>query len=417
VTKPTFYVVICCYWIAVLSIVYFIALLIGLPIWATLIIGALTAIVFVRYSKSDRSVEPHASGKSRYLVATILLAGGCLVIAYKSHIAAEKYGHWDAWWFWNMRANYLSNPEHWKLAFSGARFNTMFTVPVAHSDYPPFLPLIIGFCWRLLNAQPSVVPFALGMAAQLLTASVLFNELYQRSKLIGAAALVFFISQGYVMALGIAQTADVWVGLFLLLAFVCYHHFQFERDNRLAVLTGAMLGCCMWAKNEGILITLVFLLFNLPVLLRRRALSRLLLGGAIPTFSLLAFKLFIAPPNDIVGGHILWRNFSEGFRYREISETTWLIIKEYYIALPYLMAGYLGLCIWDKRRIDRAMAIILVSFLGFCVMYLLSPHNIGWHVRTSVDRLIFQLLPAIIWVIGVRVSKGDRLNEACPLPI
>jgi hypothetical protein len=31
------------------------------------------------------------------------------------------------------------------------------------------------------------------------------------------------------------------------------------------------------------------------------------------------------------------------------------------------------------------------------LLHVISPHDLGWHLRTSVDRAILQLMPSIAW--------------------
>jgi hypothetical protein len=38
-------------------------------------------------------------------------------------------------------------------------------------------------------------------------------------------------------------------------------------------------------------------------------------------------------------------------------------------------------------------------------VYLATPHDVAWHLRTSLDRVILQLLPAMIW-FGMLLTGG-----------
>jgi len=389
-----------------MSIVYLISLWLSLPVWAILIGMSAVSLGLWKLIPAYPEFELTATRSERVWTAVLLIIGLAIII-YKAYSVEEKAGHWDAWWFWNMRANYLARPEHWRLAFSGNQYGTPFTVPVAHSDYPPFLPLITGFCWRLLSMQPAVLPFVWSMLALLLIPAVLFIELFPRNKVVAITALFFFTTQDYIIKLGTSQTADVWIALFLLLACISYHAFNVTRDKACILFLGAALGCCLWAKNEGVLLTGVFMAFTIPAIIRQRCLNKFIQGIAVPLLALVFFKMALAPPNDIIAAQdeSIWVKISDLSRYRDVRRLTWDMVELYFPALPYLLAGYFIFCILEKKRPDRTIWIVLLGFMAYLSVYIVTPHNIGWHINTSVDRLVFHLFPALLWIISLRLTR------------
>jgi hypothetical protein len=355
------------------------------------------------------------SAEKRDTPGLVMLMIGLILLVYQANQVSEKYGHFDAWWFWNVRANFLTSRDHWLLAFSAKQYGGTFTVPVAHSDYPPFLPLMVAFFWRTINMQAPVVPYAWSTIAYVLISTTLFVETRSRSLIVASIVLLLFATNTTLISLGTAQTADVWIALFLLLAYICYHHSEQANNSALILFSGAMFGAAAWTKNEGLLLLIVFLLFHFLSMWRRGLLGRFFLGLSLPLFALIGFKIFIAPANDFFANqqHFPWENLFDTSRYSEIFVKIKETIQYDYAYIPYLLIGYFFLCLFEKRRVDKSMLAILTCFLLYLSVYVFSPFNVGWHVQTSSGRLIFQLLPTTIWIIALRVS--DRRFRLMPV--
>lgn len=292
----------------------------------------------------------------------------------------------------------------------------MFTVPLAHSDYPPFLPLLNGLCWRLMQMQPSVIPFGWSMFSLLLIASVLFLELYPRNRVIAIASLFFLTTQDHFIRIGTGQLADNWIALFLLLACISYHSFRQNRDPASAFWCGAMLGATLWTKNEGMILTAILLLFFIGDLIRYGGIRSFLAGIIIPLAALIWFKSALAPANDIVAAQSQWPwdKITDLSRYDDIRRQTWDMILLFFPAMPYLLTGYFVFCIFQKKKADPEIWALLLCAAAYLLVYLITPHNLGWHINTSADRLIFQLMPALLWIISRRICSVEFSLRATP---
>jgi hypothetical protein len=353
------------------------------------------------FRRCDLPVDaPQPTGRTS-LPAALLLLAGLLLALHGATTDWNPHGHWDAWWFWNPRAAYLTDAQEWRQAFRGEQYGTPFTVPVAHSDYPPFLPLLNALCRSWLQSSSDLVPYAISMLALLLCCSLLFLELLRRHLLVGTAALLFLGSQVHFVKLGAAQIADCWMALFVLMAVVAgraaAHRESFWTPAGLA------LGLALWMKNEGMLILLCFLLVNAGSLLRNRR-SILLLGKGlvVPLLAWGLFKGLLAPANDIVQGAEtgLAARLLASERYLEIWQLTRRQIELYYPALPWLLAAFALCCLLRRRGPGRYGWMLLLIWAGYCGIYLISPHDLGWHINTSADRLVAQLYPTLLFLLG-----------------
>lgn len=393
-----------CLWMALTSMVYFASLVLGLPLLVPVFTALLLSMLGVMGARLLSKDYEH-NGIS--WLSLLIWLGGIVLVVNRTYYLQEKYGHWDAWWFWNVRANYLSSLHYWPKAFWGHTYGTPFTLPVAHADYPPFLPSIIGFIWRILGSQHPLVPYGVSILVSLLVPTLIFLELQSRNILVAAAALTFFVTQDHFLLLGVGQIADGWIGLFLLLAVISFEHYRTSNQRHHLTLTGISLGCCLWVKNEGVLILFVSIAFYLLFLLKSSRWKSFLAGLLIPLAAWIGFKTGIAPDNDLIQAQQgnLWSKVVDISRYKLI----WAILKEnvqlFYSLIPYLLGVLIVTSALLRRWPNRLFYLILTIFIGYIFVYILSPHDLEWHAKTSMDRLIYQLLPAFIFIIALHLCK------------
>jgi hypothetical protein len=406
VTRSTSLVVRCCFWLLCCSIGYGLCLLLSIPGQWSLIPIILCA--WFCFRKLDLPHEAPVAETRNSAIASLMLLAGLLLVLDGALVNISKHGHWDAWWFWNPRAAFLSSPEHWRRAFSGDTAGTPFTVPVAHSDYPPFLPLLNALAWSGLRMQPTVIPALLNITALILCCSVMFLELARRNAVIAGICLFFFAQQTHLLELGVAQTADTWISLFLLLAVISGNAGSETRNSKYWLTAGLALGCGIWMKNEGILIALCFATVSIKAILAdKKGLRNLIAGMAIPLTAFLLFKVFIAPKNDLVAGisQGLSSQISDPARYRDI----WKLPKEqialYFPALPWLLLASLLSWIITKAKPGRYLFMLILIWCGYAAIYLLSPHHLGWHINTSADRLLSQLYPSLMYILALQLCS------------
>lgn len=148
----------------------------------------------------------------------------------------------------------------------------------------------------------------------------------------------------------------------------------------------------------------------------------LFLVGALPVLLVvLTFKLRIAPVNDLVAGATLttlserlldWSRYAEiarAFAFTVVSFTQGpvdLRVGMHFdsgIVSILLLAGYLllaGIRIdsRDRPSLLAGGAIVVLMSAGYSFVYLTTPHDLNWHLITSLNRLFLQLWPAVIFL-------------------
>lgn len=406
-----------CLSLAACSILYFFSLPLQVPVWLTAVLWLAGCLVLYRGLFSKRCVLQEEEGGSRTLLQAALLLGGMIILVNKTYYLLSPHGGWDAWAFWNLHAKYLADPQHWTDPYYKFEHLKAFTTPVPHPDYPLLLPATNGFFWRLLGHAYPIVPFAVSVVPLIAIPAIIFLETARKNLFLAALVLLYLVTDETLINVATAQYADAYVALFLLLAFVCLGNHKEHGRPWALVLTGAFLGCCLWTKNEGLLLVSVFLLVYSPYLLKEKRWLYVLGGMALPVLALVVFKTMYAPPNDLVEGKgAMKAKLADKSRYRLIWEVFKTMLDKYFPYLRYILALYLLRCAVLRRAPATGLLVILGGALGFTFVYLTTPHDLEWHLHTSMDRLIFQLAPSFLFLVCADLIKQSGPERFRNLP-
>jgi hypothetical protein len=228
-----------------------------------------------------------------------------------------------------------------------------------------------------------------------------------------------------------AQMADVPLMFFLTaaIALLALQESAPEEERApLVALAGVAAALAAWTKNEGALFVIVFALAHGVTAARKngwRAAGRTvvpLAAGALPVVLLLLyFKLALAPS----GAASLWQQgpsllgrLTDPARHalivREFATRT-LLYRGPGIDVGYVLLLYAIFAFMTRARhatwLHGALTLVLL-WAGYFVVYLTTPYDLGWHVVTSMDRLLLQTWPALVLVVMLRGPSGDALSRA-----
>lgn len=99
-------------------------------------------------------------------------------------------------------------------------------------------------------------------------------------------------------------------------------------------------------------------------------------------------------------------------RYTKILTT--FILKAFY-TLPHLFfllfyPAYIGIKIDDKSKIGvlTASSALTLMIMGYSLVYLITPYDLNWHLRTSLPRLLVQLWPSILLIYFMIVRTPEE---------
>lgn len=379
--------------IACVSIVYFLSLIVHLPIALTAMVAAaaVTGVWFLQPAAASNTAN-----RSEQSWVMIILVLGCYFITKNALSLATKHGQFDAVAIWNLFARFLTEPDNWR---------NMFHAGASHPDYPLCLPAFEAFWFRLLGPSSQVlVPFVLSFCITLFIPAIIYFEQARKNLPVAALVLFFLSRDAFYIEKGVSQYADTLLAFFFLCAFICIDHAK--ENKRYIALSAAFLGACIWTKNEGTVLAALFILFNLRTLFSRGGLKYFAAGIAAPLLAWLIFKTGYAPANDMVKDQSssTLTFLHTGSRYNTIWQSfkTNLNDKFGYVEIGFYL--YFILCVLQKQWPGRHMWLLLCCLCAYFMIYVITPRDLEWQLATSQDRLMHQLMPAMVYVIATKLS-------------
>lgn len=427
--------------LAVFSILYFLARWSGfLHLWAIdAAVCAILLIALMSLRKHRTSAAPNLEAPAQGTPKCLLIAFGLALLAalYSGVLRAlaRPYGSgWDSFAIWNLHARFLFRGGiYWRDGFSPL-------IPWAHPDYPLLLPAAIAHFWTVMGRESTAVPAIIGLVFTFGTVGLLFSGLdlllSRTSALLGAMCL---LSTPFFIDLGTWQYADVPLSFFILATLVLLHlqdrlASRGVESRRILALAGLAAGFAAWTKNEGVLFLVAVLLGRIWLNSRQsspgtRPISQMapMLLAVAPIFALIAFfKRAIAPPGDLFSDPaIMLQKLGDPSRY-------WAVLKWYgrefvrfgewwLIPLPIVMLAlyFLGkgkIASEEKRTVRASALALILTLTGYFFIYLITPRDIYWHLRFSLNRLFLQLWPSAIFLFFLALSAKPLDSPGDPEP-
>jgi Dolichyl-phosphate-mannose-protein mannosyltransferase len=398
--------------------------------------GLAVSLLLIR----SRTTTPFPSEKAAVghtwldrVVTVSFLAALCAAL-YCGVLRAIVHPHgegWDAFSIWNLHARFLFRGSEWRDGFSPL-------IPWSHPDYPLILPAAIAHFWSYLGHENQAVPAVIGLCFTFGTVGILWSSLARlrgrTSAMLGGLTVLatpFFIEQGT------SQYADVPLSFFVLatISLLCLYDHSCGRipssDPRgLLVLAGLAATFAAWTKNEGLLFLGSLGAARMLILVREwnrenasgpssmsqtecrerkwSAIAPLFLG-LIPVLLLIGwFKHSIAPPGDLFPDRATaLHKVHDPSRYWVIFRWYW---KEFFrfgdwLFTPgtILLAAFYLLADKEDNPLTGAgfrisTVTLALTLAGYFAIYLITPHDINWHLRNSLARLFLQLWPSVIFL-------------------
>ena len=381
------------------SMMYFLSLVLHVSFFITVLFIVAAVLLLVRWTDSATSGKEAPAQFPAWTLA--VLAIGTTILVQRSYPLALKHGGWDAWAFWNLHTKYLADPAHWSKYLTNPNTNG------DHPDYPLLLPACQAFLIRLAGGNGyTLVPFIFGFSITLFIPVLIYLEAVQKNIVVAVLVLLLFAQNTFYLYSGTSQYADVPLAFFFLCALVCVNHVQENKRNM--VLTAACLGCCCWTKNEGFILAGVFILFNARTLFSRSNATYFISGLLVPGLVLMIFKSYYAPQNGMVSGQnvdTIKQLFMAG-RYQLTYKYFVMMLNDKFYAIKIIFFGYLALCVFERKWPDNQMLMLVGCMIAYLLVYVLSVEYLEWHLITSVDRLMLQLMPAMVYVISRKFSNA-----------
>jgi hypothetical protein len=365
---------------------------------------------------------PAGPGAGRLLPAGVAVACLAVAAAFVVRTANEPNGHWDAFTFWNVRGRMMLRGGSDPAVVFSSRLH-----PV-HPDYPLHVPGSVATAWWILGEDAWWAP-ALVAAVWLavLAAATGAWAAKERGAAAGCAAVLLLLAAPHVVACASWQFADVPLAATLALSFAWLRAAWLgpgPAAGGALALSGACAGLAVWTKNEGwpllVSLALVVLARPPPPLSRPRAVLRFLAGAAPLALVTLAFKTALVEPNDLVKGAARPGAWHALLDLPRIGRIAGAFLAEPFRSThwSFLFPAALGLALLPRRGPARpgsgaAWAVVLLVTLAYGGVYVLTPHDLEWHLVASLHRLFVHLWPAVV-VLALARAWPRLAGESTP---
>jgi len=349
------------------------------------------------------------------------LVGGDL-IEFLAAAHLHPLGEWDAWSIWNMHARFLFAAHVPRVP--------LFSSALTNRDYPVLLPGLVAAGWRATGQAASGVPIAIAFGFTAATVGVVAGTVaWLRTSTLGLLAGIVLLSTRTFVAQGASQYADIPLAFFLAttVALLTAAGARAREAGRpLMGLAGVAAGLAAWTKNEGLLFLCAIGIgyFGSALLLpldRRLPRERqrdwtpflAILGSLL--LPLLWFKLALAPPSELVAGRrgaAALAQFATWSRYLTVAAAFVRTAGRFPVITLGAIAAALGPGHgWRSRLKQAAPAWMTVAaiLVGYFAVYILTPFDLAWHLRTALDRLFMQVWPTIVLLTVVTVAAPEEL--------
>lgn len=368
------------------SIVYFYGLVLRLPFLVIVLLFLAGGYGISRWAAGIKT-ETDTSPNRTHLA---IIAIGLFLIAGKTLELAQKHGVWDAWAIWNLHATYLQNAATWQNMFQ----NTLH----AHPDYPLLLPNTIAFLNNVLGTGNVIyTAFCFHFTITLFIPLLIYLQLHARSFILAILTLWYFSTDDTFIMQGAYQLADVLLAFFYLSA--CIAVDGIKEDKKMAAVTAFLLGAAMWTKNEGILFACLFCAFHARTLFSKQNNRYTLSGIALPLLTLLLFKIAYAPANDIVNGQdqSTFARLTDISRYKLVYHSFRDAIYQYFYFPACAVCLSILVALVRNKMPGMNVLLVLACCLCYLLVYIITPIDLEWHLQTSIQRVLMQLMPMAMY--------------------
>jgi hypothetical protein len=409
--------------LGITSLLYFIFLFTQQAWFLTLLFGIALLLTFLSMRDWQPFKLTHNESFSYLQKGLFLILAVIIIIDVAAFISTSMripHGAWDSWAVWNRVARFIvRSGGDWQRIFSG-EFNWLF-----HADYPLLVPLTTAWVWDVLNVETQRAPMIQAAIYLFLCGLLLFSALYA-TRSFGTACLATTVLLANPEYIGISsvQLADTPLALFMVATAIIYVLYDKYRQPHLMVLAGITTALAAWTKNEG----WVFLAGSLAGLFmisyKNESAWRLACwysaGIVLPLIIVLFHKLLLAPTSDI------YDQTSMEIMAKVIDFSRYAIIaREVGVALftfggwgfnvPALLAYFI---IMKSNKSDSSLLsrgvltvviILAVQLLGYFATYVVTPHDLEWHLAFSLTRIIYHMFPTALFLLFLVTETPESI--------
>lgn len=405
-----------------------------------IVIGLLIAVILAERKRGGLSIPRWNSTRTQNIFLGISLTIFIIsMLSTVSYLLRRKQGDWDAWMMFNRSALFVYRDQtQWLTSSFSHQMD-----PIFHPDYPLLLAMNTAWGWDAVGSETPHIPMTQSALFAIACVGIMVSALAS-TKSLGQAALGLIILWGTPTLVneGAREMADLPLAFFILATGIWIYFYVLHKKPALIVLAGLTAGLAAWTKNEGSLFMLatgialaVAFLFNnqsaatkspshedtkkensnnLAMKVRSNVLPvlfRYTLGLVLPFAIVLYFKFFLAPPSDVLssGPTRSIQQILELPRHLEILQ--FLGRELFYFGgwtnligiIPILIIYLLLFRLPINKELQPAyiagITMLAVQLLGDYGVYLITPYDLTWHLTYSIERIVLQVFPLIVFLI------------------
>ena len=404
--------------LAISSCLFFTSILFGVTprmyslveFWCFFVLALLVCLHVLRKLSISTNLGD-LSPKSYLSFAIIMSSLGLLIYSFLSYSKIHPFGFEDAWSIWNYIARFIYRTNSPNIFFNSQFFE------VFHPDYPPGLSLNVAWGWLILNNETTRIPISVAFYTLVSPAFILWGAIKIWKGPINAtlASTVYLTSANLIWSVG--QLADTLISLYILSAVVMFYFHLRSSNYKILIIAGLLTGFSAWIKNEGILFIVTMLVIYSLMALKQtthwKNIKWLSIGIFLPSILLVIYKLTIDVPSDLFKDNnsfiaqILdiqrWWTIGIKFLFYILRYANWPVSAILVLLIYIFLVGI------DRSEYKRGTWLFLIiagQFAGYFGIYLVTPHELDWHIYTSMERLISHIFPALIfWVFTITPSQ------------
>ncbi len=319
---------------------------------------------------------------------------------------------WDSWAIWGFKA---------KAFFLDGKVSPAFLTGAArdfaHPDYPLLIPLTETFVYSILGRVDEQLVKFLFPLYYLGLLGVFYSTVRSFSRRPAALAATLMLA---VVPRVFAFAGNGYADLALAFYYGAGLFFLFlwrEDPRRENLLLGSMFaGMAAWTKSEGQVLFLVAVFVFFIFAATARGKRRRSPGREAAVFFLFP-ALFILPwfifsrfclrvESDLLAGFgpgQIARNLDRIGLVARAFAVEMINVRHWNITWPLLAAALL----LSWRRLARepaALALtgaLLLQGMFYFLAFLITPHNLAWHLATALDRLVLQMVPLALFLLAL----------------
>ncbi|HYC59573.1 MAG TPA: hypothetical protein VEK79_08400 [Thermoanaerobaculia bacterium] len=369
------------------TFVLFLLSLTGIPWSRTTLVAGLFLVALLAALMASRRGAPRPTMPALSLANivdgfTAALAGGHFLVATAAPPIESDY-----LLLWGVKARMFLAAGGIDWSYLEAPLNI-----TAHPDYPLLLPFLYDTYAIIYGSWPEAwagfVTFAFGLAGLLVLRNLLADEM---PKLPRAIATLILMPVMFSPFIGIAEAPLITYATIGVL----YVRRGIAKASRGEVVAGAVfLGLAAWSKNEGL--ALIFAVALGMIIARRYGLLPALLPAVAINLPWLVIHRLHGLRVDLAAGGTIERLAA---RLRDPLPIVEALIPRTGMPFIFWLGVTVAVAVGIRRMTadNRFLAVTTaVQFLIYAGVYFMTPRELTWHIDTSWERVLRQILPLIM---------------------